>query len=127
MPESKTSAAERQAPPPKTNPAEQQERQAKSGDRLPDDQDTEPTGPEPGVYEYTHSADCVYPNVPLTARAEHPGRPADPNDQGDEGEDAVAATVFDWPFGPPDDGRWTKTRKKPNQAADNAPAPSSEE
>jgi hypothetical protein len=70
------------------------------------------SGPEPGVYEYTHFADCVYPHVPLTARA----ATAD-----------ASATVFDWPFGPPDDGRWTKTRKKPNQAADNAPAVSSEE
>ena len=72
----------------------------------------EETGPEPGVYEFTHFADCVYPHVPLTCRAATPDTPA---------------TVFDWPFGPPDDGRWTKTRKKPNQAADNAPAPSSEE
>ncbi|MGW2692330.1 hypothetical protein ACWC3Y_10765 [Streptomyces sp. NPDC001296] len=72
----------------------------------------EPTGPEPGVYEYTHFADCVYPHVPLTCRAATADTPA---------------TVFDWPFGPPDDGRWTKTRKKPNQAADNAPALSSEE
>lgn len=72
----------------------------------------EPSGPEPGVYEYTHFADCVYPHVPLTCHA----ATAD-----------TSATIFDWPFGPPDDGRWTKTRKKPNQAADNAPAPSSEE
>jgi hypothetical protein len=79
---------------------------------------------EPGVYEYTHSTDCVYPHVPLTARAERAARPA--TDQ-DPGEPAVTATVFNWPFGPPDDGRWTKTKKKPNQAADNAPAPSSEE
>lgn len=70
------------------------------------------TGPEPGVYEFTHFADCVYPHVPLSCRTATGDTPA---------------TVFDWPFGPPDDGRWTKTRKKPNQAADNAPAPSSEE
>ena len=72
----------------------------------------EPTSPEPGAYEYTYFADCVYPSVPLTARAAVGETPS---------------TVFDWPFGPPDDGRWTKTRKKPNQAADNEPAPSSEE
>jgi hypothetical protein len=83
-----------------------------------------PSGPEPGVYEYTYPADCVYPSVPLTAHAAVPERPADGDDPG---QPAVPATVFDWPFGPPDDGRWTKTRKKPNQAADNAPAPSSEE
>ncbi|MGW4042946.1 hypothetical protein [Streptomyces sp. NPDC004721] len=73
---------------------------------------SESAGPEPGVYEYTHFADCVYPHVPLTCHAATADRPA---------------TVYDWPFGPPDDGRWTKTRKKPNQAADNMPAPSSEE
>ncbi|MFJ2630831.1 hypothetical protein ACIO6U_02555 [Streptomyces sp. NPDC087422] len=88
------------------------------------DADDAGTGPEPGVYEYTHGADCVYPQVPLTARAANPGRP---ESEGDPGESPVTATVFNWPFGPPDDGRWTTTRKKPNQAADNDPAPSSEE
>lgn len=69
--------------------------------------------PGPGVYEYVHPAECVYPHVPLTARPATNDRPA---------------TVFDWPFGPPTDGRWAKTRKtKPNQAADNAPALSNEE
>jgi hypothetical protein len=67
-----------------------------------------PDGPEPGVYAYTYFADCVYPHVPLTARAATDDRPA---------------TVFDWPFGPPADGRWTKTTKKPNQAADNDAVP----
>ncbi|MEV6833477.1 hypothetical protein AB0N17_02930 [Streptomyces sp. NPDC051133] len=77
-----------------------------------------PAGPEPGVYEYVHTDDCVYPHVPLTARAARSGRPATDDEPG---EPAVDATVFDWPFGPPDDGRWKKTRKtKPNQAADNA-------
>jgi hypothetical protein len=71
-----------------------------------------PAGPAPGPYEYAHFTDCVYPHVPLTARAATADTPA---------------TVFDWPFGPPDDGRWTPTRKSPNQAADNTPAPSSEE
>jgi hypothetical protein len=83
-----------------------------------------PTGPEPGVYEYSYFADCVYPHVPLTCRAARPERTA-AND--DPGEPEVKATVFDWPFGPPDDGRWTKTRKKPNQAADNAGPLTSEE
>jgi hypothetical protein len=76
----------------------------------PDPADT--TGPPPGVYAYSYFADCVYPHVPLSARAATADAPA---------------TIFDWPFGPPDDGRWTPTSKSPNQAADNAPAPSSEE
>lgn len=72
-----------------------------------------PGPPEPGVYEYTHSTDCTYLHVPLSARAARPASADEP---------AQAATVFDWPFGPPDDGRWSRTRKKPNQAADNEPA-----
>jgi hypothetical protein len=72
----------------------------------------EPAGLEPGVYEYTHWADCVYPHVPLTARTATTDTPA---------------TVFNWAFGAPDDGRWAKTRKKPNQAADNAGPLTSEE
>jgi hypothetical protein len=79
---------------------------------------------EPGVYEYIHPVDCVYPHVPLTAKAARPGSPA--TDDG-PGEPATAATVFDWPFGPPGDGRWVKTRKKPNQAPDNAPPLTAEE
>jgi hypothetical protein len=62
--------------------------------------------PEPsGAYEYVYFADSVYPHVPLTARA---------------ATTDTAATVFVWPFGPPDDGRWAPTTKSPNQAADNA-------
>lgn len=134
MPESKTSpAAEKQAAAPKTDPAAQTEREAKPGDRLPDvpdsayGEDAVPVGPPPGVYAYVHGSDCVYPHVPLTARAARPARDPDPDVDGDEGEPAAPATVFDWPFGPPDDGRWTPTRSKPNQLADNAPAASSEE
>jgi hypothetical protein len=93
-------------------PTPQEESQAPAVDTTTPAAAPEPTGIEPGVYEYTHYADCVYPSVPLTARA---------------GTGDTPATVFDWPFGPPQDGRWSKTRKKPNQAADNAPAPSSEE
>jgi hypothetical protein len=78
---------------------------------------TEPAGPEPGVYEYTHFDDCVYPHVPLTC---HAGRPERPATDDAPGEPEVKATVFDWPFGAPDDGRWKPTRKKPTQAADNA-------
>ncbi|MFJ6540495.1 hypothetical protein ACIQMP_07605 [Streptomyces sp. NPDC091385] len=84
------------------------------------DSGAEPTAPEqqpPGVYEYVHTIGCVYPHVPLTCHAHHPAVPAT--------DDAPAiperaATVFDWPEGPPADGRWTRTRKKPNQVADNA-------
>jgi hypothetical protein len=72
----------------------------------------QPAGPPPGVYAYSHFADCVYPHVPLSARTATADTPA---------------TIYDWPFGPPDDGRWTPTSKSPNQAADNEPAPSSEE
>ncbi|MFE5037163.1 hypothetical protein [Streptomyces sp. NPDC056683] len=84
--------------------------QAAAADEVPEPApatpDAAPTAAEPGgAYEFTHFADCVYPHVPLTARAATPDTPA---------------TVFDWPFGPPADGRWTKTTKKPNQAADNA-------
>jgi hypothetical protein len=78
---------------------------------------TEPAGPEPGVYEFTHFNDCVYPHVPLTCHAARPERPATDDAPG---EPEVKATVFDWPFGPPDDGRWSPTKKKPTQAADNA-------
>ncbi|WP_439947166.1 hypothetical protein [Streptomyces sp. BBFR109] len=106
-----------------TEPTPQPE---KAADTPPADaSEDELVGLEPGVYEYTHYADCVYPSVPLTARAARPGRPATGDDPG---EPAVDATVFDWPFGPPDDGRWKKTRKtKPNQAADNAGPLTSEE
>ncbi|MDT0435605.1 MULTISPECIES: hypothetical protein [Streptomyces] len=76
-------------------------------------------GPEltPGVYEYVHGIGCVYPHVPLTCYAHQPLVPA--TDTSPEIPEQ-AATVFDWPDGPPADGRWAKTRKKPNQAADNA-------
>ncbi|MEU6513619.1 hypothetical protein [Streptomyces sp. NPDC046978] len=71
----------------------------------------------PGVYEYVHGIGCTYPHVPLTCRAYHPAVP---------GTDTAPpvpeqpATVFEWLDGPPADGRWAKTRKRPNQAADNA-------
>ncbi|MEU1800903.1 hypothetical protein [Streptomyces sp. NPDC019937] len=73
--------------------------------------------PAPGVYEYVHPTECVYPHVPLTARPAAPARQA--TDDG-PGAEAIPATVYEWLSGPPADGRWTKTRKKPNQAADNA-------
>lgn len=120
MPSAKSSPAKDPTP----APAPQPEHAAPPTTEPTPAPEAAPRGPEPGVYEYTHYADCVYPHVPLTCRAARPERPATDTDPG---EPAVAATVYAWPFGPPDDGRWTKTRKKPNQAADNAPAPSSEE
>ena len=67
-----------------------------------------PPGRQPaGVYEFTGPIPTLYLEVPLTAR------PADEDNP---------ATVFDWPFSAPDDGRWQPTKKKPNQLPDNAPA-----
>jgi hypothetical protein len=102
------------AKPPKDEPTPQPEEAAPPAADIPavPAAAPEPPAPEPGTYEYTHFADCVYPHVPLSARAATADTPA---------------TRFDWPFGPPEDGRWTKTSKSPNQAADNMPALSSEE
>lgn len=60
-----------------------------------------------GVYEFTGAVATQYLEVPLTARPASEDGPA---------------TVFDWPYSAPDDGRWRPTRKKPNQLPDNAPA-----
>lgn len=75
-------------------------------------EDAAPVGPPPGVYEYTHFIDCVYPHVPLSCRA---------------ATASADATVYDWSFGPPVDGRWAPTTKTPNQVADNAAPLVSEE
>ncbi|MEU8968166.1 hypothetical protein AB0D11_02625 [Streptomyces monashensis] len=109
MPTSKSTKDAPETPQPEEAAAPAAETTAAAPEPEPE---PEPSGLEPGVYEYMHFSDCVYPSVPLTARAAVGDTPP---------------TVFDWPFGPPDDGRWTKTRKKPNQAADNEAAPSSEE
>jgi hypothetical protein len=77
-----------------------------------------------GVYEYVHGIGCVYPHIPLTCHAHEPAVPAT---DGTPGVAERAATVFEWVDGPPADGRWVKTRKKPNQAADNAGLLSSKE
>lgn len=72
-----------------------------------------------GVYEFTGPIATQYLEVPLTAR------PADPGRSATDDEPAVPptpATVFDWPFTAPGDGRWQPTKKKPNQQPDNAPA-----
>lgn len=116
-----TAKPTKDAPEPTPQPEEPVALTVEPGTEAP--ADAEPT-PEPGVYEFTHFADCVYPHVPLTCRAARPERPAT---EDDPGEPEVKATVFDWPFGPPDDGRWTKTRKKPNQNPDNAGPLTSEE
>lgn len=90
----------------------------------PDVAAAEPEQPGPGTYEYTRSSGCVYPHVPLTCHPEDPGVAAS---EADPGRPARPATVFDWPDGPPTDGRWTKTRKKANQLPDNVPASSGKE
>jgi hypothetical protein len=65
-----------------------------------------------GAYLFTGPIATQYLDVPLTARPAEGGSPA---------------TVFDWPFGAPNDGRWEPTRRKPNQRPDNEPADSEEE
>lgn len=78
----------------------------------------------PGVYEFTGPITTQYLEVPLTARPADPGTPGR-SATGDEPEISAVpspATVFDWPFSAPDDGRWQPTKRKPNQQPDNAPA-----
>lgn len=72
-----------------------------------------------GVYEFTGPIATHYLDVPLTAYPADEGRPADGDDPG---VPASPATVFEWPFSAPDDGRWQPSKKKPNQLPDNAPA-----
>ena len=69
------------------------------------------------VAEYIAGFDTVYLAVPLTA---HPARPAIPGGDTTEPVPAQPATVYAWPDGMPQDGRWQPTRKQPNQAPDNA-------
>jgi len=72
-----------------------------------------------GVYEFTGPLATQYLEVPLTARPEDPGLDATADEPAIP---ATPATVFDWPFSAPADGRWKPTKKKPNQLPDNAPA-----
>ena len=72
-----------------------------------------------GVYEFVGTLPTQYLEVPLTAYPADPGRPAKGDDPG---VPATPATVFDWPFTAPGDGRWQSSKKKPNQLPDNAPA-----
>ncbi|MFJ8798535.1 hypothetical protein [Streptomyces sp. NPDC102487] len=81
-------------------------------------------GLPPGVYEYVYGMGCTYPHVPLTCYAHQPYVAA--TDTTPEIPE-VEATVFEWTDSPPDDGRWAKSRRKPNQAADNAGPLSSKE
>ncbi|MFI8459027.1 hypothetical protein [Kitasatospora sp. NPDC085464] len=74
----------------------------------------------PAAYQYTGAVELVYVAVPLTAR---PALPARPSTDDDPGAPATPATVFAWPDGPPDDGRWTPTAEPPNQNPDNEPQP----
>lgn len=86
--------------------------------------DDVPPGRQPaGVYEFTGPIATHYLEVPLTAHPADPGRPAE---DGEPEVSATPATVFNWPFTAPDDGRWQPSKKKPNQLPDNAPANSEE-
>lgn len=84
------------------------------------DPDEVPKGRLPaGVYEFVGTVPTQYLEVPLTARPENPGRDATDDTPV---VPATPATVFDWPFSAPGDGRWKPSKKKPNQQPDNAPA-----
>lgn len=72
-----------------------------------------------GTYEFVGTLPTQYLEVPLTARPENPGQDAT-DDQ--PAAPATPATIFDWPFSAPGDGRWKPTKKKPNQQPDNTPA-----
>lgn len=114
-------------------PAQEPER-TPAATRTPDSA-TEPAAPEPakadapdevpagrlpaGVYEFVGTLPTQYLEVPLTARPETPGQDAT-DDQ--PAVPATPATVFDWPFSAPGDGRWKPSKKKPNQQPDNTPA-----
>lgn len=71
-----------------------------------------------GVYEFVGTLPTQYLDVPLTARPETPGQDTDDA----AAVPATPATVFDWPFSAPGDGRWKPSKKKPNQQPDNTPA-----
>ncbi|MEV7034636.1 hypothetical protein AB0N99_30945 [Streptomyces sp. NPDC093272] len=72
-----------------------------------------------GVYEFAGSVPTQYLEIPLTARPEVLAQDATDDTPAVA---AAPATVFDWPFSAPDDGRWKPSKKKPNQQPDNAPA-----
>lgn len=106
-----------------TTPAEDPEKtpQKAAGPNEGDAVDSDvPEGRLPaGVYEFVGTIPTQYLDVPLTAHPEIPGREATDTE---EAVPATPATVFDWPFTAPGDGRWKPSKKKPNQQPDNAPA-----
>lgn len=116
-------ASPKDAPPPSPDLTKTAEAPAQLGASSSPDSAVVPDQPatgllDPGVYEYTAPYSTVYP-VPLTA---HPLIPAVAATDGTAGGPEVPATVFDWFEGCPNDGRWTPSRKKPNQQPDNHPA-----
>lgn len=72
-----------------------------------------------GTYEFVGTLPTQYLDVPITARPEDPGRDATDDEPA---VPATPATIFDWPFSAPGDGRWKPSKKKPNQQPDNTPA-----
>lgn len=117
-----------------SKPAQEPER-TPATTRATDDAPEQPTATEPaktaeadevpegrlpaGVYEFVGTVPTQYLEVPLTARPENPGQDATDDEPA---VPATPATVFDWPFHAPGDGRWKPSKKKPNQQPDNAPA-----
>jgi hypothetical protein len=99
-------ATAKDEPKPDPTPAPQTTETAAAPDK-PVAEEVPPGRLRAGAYEFTGPIPTLYLEVPLTA---HPA----------EGDDS--ATVFDWPFSAPDDGRWQPSKKKPNQLPDNAPA-----
>lgn len=85
--------------------------------------------PSSDAYVYTAPFETIYLAVPLTARPAAPAvaaRDATDTHPAQAAIPARPATVYAWPDGAPDDGRWQPTLLPPNQAADNA-GPFSEE
>lgn len=72
-----------------------------------------------GTYEYVWTVPTLYLEVPLTA---YPASPAVPATDDTPEIPAQPATVFDWPFSAPGDGRWQPSKKQPNSQPDNTPA-----
>jgi hypothetical protein len=116
-----------------SKPAQEPER-TPAETRATDTDAPEPTAPEPakaasdevpkgrlpaGAYEFVGTLPTQYLEVPLTARPETAGQDATDDEPA---VPATPATVFDWPFSAPGDGRWKPSKKKPNQQPDNTPA-----
>ncbi|WP_369043509.1 hypothetical protein [Streptomyces sp. Midd1] len=121
-PEAATDASEQPAPEAASDTTEQPAPEEDAADSTAPEED--PDGLPPGVYAYVYGIGCTYPHVPLTC---HPHQPYVAATDTTPEIPEVEATVFEWTDGPPDDGRWVKSRRKPNQAADNAGPLSSKE